>query len=81
MSDTETFEAGDQPQGLLDDWLNRRELAEELGVSVDTLARWETQRRGPVCVRVGRRVLYRRGAVRDWLLGQEKPRVRAGARA
>lgn len=57
---------------LLDDWMSRDELARELSLSVDTLSRWETRRFGPPCVRVGRKVLYRRGAVQDWLVDQEK---------
>ena len=57
--------------GLLTGWLNRPDLARELTLSVDTLQRWETRRMGPPCVRVGRKVLYRMEAVRDWLREQE----------
>ena len=57
--------------GLLTGWLNRTDLARELTLSVDTLPRWETRRMGPPCVRVGRKVLYRMEAVRDWLREQE----------
>jgi hypothetical protein len=57
--------------GLLIGWLNRTDLARELTLSVDTLQRWETRRMGPPCVRVGRKVLYRMEAVRDWLREQE----------
>ncbi len=57
--------------GLLNGWLNRAELARELALSVDPLQRWETRRMGPPCVRVGRKVLYRMEAVRDWLRDQE----------
>ena len=57
--------------GLLTGWLDRTELARELTLSVDTLQRWETRRFGPPCVRVGRKVLYRMEAVRDWLQEQE----------
>ncbi len=57
--------------GLLTGWLNRSDLARELTLSVDTLQRWETRRVGPPCVRVGRKVLYRMEAVRDWLRDQE----------
>ena len=57
--------------GLLSGWLNRADLARELTLSVDTLQRWETRRMGPPCVRVGRKVLYRMEAVRDWLREQE----------
>lgn len=64
--------------GLLDGWMSRAELACELGLSTDTLARWETRRIGPPCVRIGRRIVYRRGAVREWLVGQERGPTRAG---
>jgi len=57
--------------GLLIGWLNRTDLARELTLSVDTLQRWETRRMGPPCVRVGRKVLDRMEAVRDWLREQE----------
>ena len=57
--------------GLLIGWLNRTDLARELTLSVDTLQRWETRRMGPPCVMVGRKVLYRMEAVRDWLREQE----------
>jgi hypothetical protein len=61
----------DADTGLLVGWLNRTDLARELTLSVDTLQRWETRRMGPPCVRVGRKVLYRMEAVRDWLREQE----------
>ena len=57
--------------GLLTGWLDRANLARELTLSVDTLQRWETRRMGPPCVRVGRKVLYRMEAIRDWLCEQE----------
>ena len=57
--------------GLLTGWLNRTDLARELTLSVDTLQRWESRRMGPPCVRVGRKVIYRMEAVRDWLREQE----------
>ena len=64
-------EIPDVDTGLLVGWLNRADLARELTLSVDTLQRWETRRMGPPCVRVGRKVLYRMEAVRDWLREQE----------
>ena len=63
--------APDVDTGLLTGWLNRTDLARELTLSVDTLQRWETWRMGPPCVRVGRKVLYRMEAVRDWLREQD----------
>ncbi len=64
--------------GLLTGWLNRTDLARELTLSVDTLQRWETRRMGPPCVRVGRKVLYRMEAVRDWLREQEARKAGVG---
>lgn len=61
----------EKPGSVLEDWMSRAELATELGLTADTLARWETRRIGPPCVRIGRRVIYRRDAVRDWLVQQE----------
>lgn len=52
-----TTQAKPEAPGLLDDWLTRKQLAEQLEVSVDTLSRWETMRKGPPCVLAGRRVL------------------------
>lgn len=57
---------------LLDGWLTRARVAEEIGVSVDTLQRWETARIGPPCVRIGRKVLYRADAFREWLISRER---------
>ncbi len=66
---------------LLSGWIGRKDLAEALGVTVDTLGRWEARRFGPPCVRAGRKVLYRRRAVPDWLAAQEMPRAtKAGGR-
>lgn len=66
---------------LLSGWISRKDLADELNVTVDTLGRWEARRFGPPCVRAGRMVLYRRRAVQDWLTAQELPRARtAGGR-
>lgn len=71
-------ESLDQPEeqsdGVLDDWISRAGLAKELGVSVDTLGRWETRRMGPPCIRLGRRVYYRKDAVRQWLRERETKR-------
>ncbi|AMY71298.1 helix-turn-helix domain-containing protein [Frigidibacter mobilis] len=66
---------------LLSGWITRKDLAQALRVTVDTLGRWEARRVGPPCVRAGRMVLYRRRAVQDWLAAQEMPRAKvAGGR-
>ena len=72
-----------RPRTLMSGWISRLDLATELGLSVDTLRRWEAQRTGPLCVRAGRKVYYRRAAVEDWLEEQEQNaprRRRAGGR-
>ena len=60
-------------------WLSRAQVAAEIGVSVDTLQRWETRRIGPPCVRIGRKVLYRAEAFREWLISRERGPVAAKA--
>ena len=74
--ETETASAA-----LLSGWISRKDLADALCVTVDTLGRWEARRFGPPCVRAGRMVLYRRRVVQDWLAAQEMPRAKvAGGR-
>lgn len=61
-----------EPLNLLADWISREQLAGELGITSDTLARWEARRQGPPCTRIGRKALYRRIAVQDWIRAQEQ---------
>ena len=79
------IETGTSPRSpnshLLSGWISRLDLALELGVTVETLRRWEKLRFGPPCVRAGRKVYYRRDGVQDWLQQQEVPVPRrAGGR-
>ena len=39
---------------ILAGWVSRADLARELGLTEDTLRRWEDRRTGPACVRAGR---------------------------
>lgn len=64
--------AGPEAPNLLADWISREQLARELGLTPDTLARWEARRQGPPCTRIGRKTLYRRLAVQDWVRSQEQ---------
>lgn len=63
-----------QPLNLLADWISRDQLAGELGIASDTLARWESRHEGPPCTRIGRKVFYRRGSVEAWIRAQEQVR-------
>jgi hypothetical protein len=58
-------------RGLLGGWISRTDLALQLGVSEDTLRRWDILRSGPPCIRAGRKVFYRRATVLEWLDEQE----------
>ena len=64
----------EQPLNLLADWISREQLAGVLGLASDTLARWEARQFGPPCTRIGRKVLYRRVSVQDWISAQEQGR-------
>ena len=72
MPDTMTRDRGTAPLNLLADWIGRDQLAQELRITADTLARWEARREGPPCMRVGRKVFYRRTSVEQWLLSREQ---------
>lgn len=48
-------------------YLTREQLAEKLGVTTDTIARWSTQGIGPDLIKVGRKVFYSEEAIREWL--------------
>lgn len=72
MSETITLEDRAATQDLLAGWVSRDQLAQELMITADTLSRWEARREGPPCMRVGRKVFYRRSSVEDWLLSREQ---------
>lgn len=65
-------EAAHEPLNLLADWISRAQLARELGLTSDTLARWEARRQGPPCTRIGRKTFYRQASVQDWIRAQEQ---------
>lgn len=65
----------DPSEPLLSDWMGRSELADVLEVSEETLRRWQAQGIGPPLAKLGRRVLYRREAVRQWMVSREMGRV------
>jgi predicted DNA-binding transcriptional regulator AlpA len=61
-----------------DPLLHEDEAAVELHRHSRTLKRWRDLGEGPAYVRIGREVLYRRSAIRQWLLARE---VQPGAAA
>lgn len=50
-----------------DTLISAEDLPQYIGVARQTLARWRTEGFGPPFVKLGHRVLYRTGAVRNWL--------------
>ena len=59
---------------LFEGLVTRDDLARHLGISTDTLARWEGRGTGPTSIKVGRRVLYRAATVNAWLRSLERPK-------
>ncbi len=57
---------------LLTDYLTPAELAVELGVCARTIERWHRLREAPPRTKVGKRVLYRRESVAEWLRSCEQ---------
>jgi hypothetical protein len=64
---------------ILDDYVTPKELARELGINPITLVRWHMARIGPPRTKMGRRVLYRRVSVQEWLVAQEQEQLTPAA--
>jgi hypothetical protein len=58
-------------EDLLNEYLTKAELAAQLKRSIRSIDRWRLSGDGPPCVRIGRRSLFRRQAVLEWLRGLE----------
>jgi len=58
-------------QNILNEYLTKAELASQLHRSVRSVDRWALTGDGPPYVRIGRRTLYRRAAVVEWLRALE----------
>ncbi len=52
---------------MADQLLGPNEVAEYLGVPVNTLYQWRSHRTGPPAIRVGRHLRYRASALERWL--------------
>ena len=57
---------------LLAQYITLTECAAELGIDKRTLERWHRLREAPPRTKLGKRVLYRRDAVAEWLRSREK---------
>lgn len=70
-SEDQRHGASDNQASVLADWISREDLAVELGLSLQTLKRWAMRREGPPWMKVGRKVLYNRDSVKEWLRSRE----------
>lgn len=71
-NDRDTQQHGGEKVQLLAGWLTRGEVAAAVGVTTDTLQRWQSRRIGPPQVRFGRKVFYRADAFREWMISRER---------
>jgi hypothetical protein len=55
---------------VLAGYMTAEELAAELDMAVITLALWRMRQKGPPYVKVGRKILYSRTTVKDWIASQ-----------
>lgn len=53
-------------------FLSEQEVAEELGISVQTARKWRSIRRGPPFVKFGSRVAYPREDLEQWIAAQPR---------
>jgi hypothetical protein len=60
------------PPTVLEGYMTEAQLAEQLGRSVRTLARWRSLDEGPPVTRIGREILYRKSSVAAWLASLEQ---------
>jgi predicted DNA-binding transcriptional regulator AlpA len=68
----------DRLSSILAGYLTQKDLAQALGVSERTIARWHHFREGPPRVEFGRKVFYRLESVSAWIASRERPEPRAG---
>ncbi|WP_423961759.1 helix-turn-helix transcriptional regulator [Candidatus Binatus sp.] len=71
-------EESDRLSSILAGYLTQKDLAQALGVSERTIARWHHFREGPPRVEFGRKVFYRLESVSAWIASCERPEPRAG---
>ena len=59
-------------ENLLVEFLTQEEAAAELQVCERTLDRWRRLDEGPPITKLGRRILYRRSSLQEWLRARER---------
>ncbi|MFF3568250.1 helix-turn-helix transcriptional regulator [Nocardia jiangxiensis] len=64
-----------------EDWLTTAELAHEYKLTVGTLRYWRHIGYGPASFALGRKIVYRRTDVEEWIADQEQRTRRGGTTA
>jgi excisionase family DNA binding protein len=72
MQTSGSLGAFERASTVLAEYMTPEELASELGICKRTLDRWHSGRTGPPRINVGRKPLYRRSAVAEWLRSRER---------
>jgi hypothetical protein len=62
---------------VLTGYMTAEELAGELDMAVITLALWRMRQKGPPNVALGRKILYSRTTVKDWIASQVRKPLQA----
>lgn len=57
---------------ILEGYMTTEECASELKIDKRTLERWHRLREAPPRTKIGKKVIYRRAAVADWLRSREQ---------
>ena len=65
---------------VLAGYMTIQQLAAELDMAVITLATWRMRQKGPPYVKVGRKILYSRTTVKDWIASQVHTPLQATCR-
>jgi hypothetical protein len=61
----------DNSSKFFPDFVNPDQLAQRLGISKRTLARWHARRIGPPRCTIGKTILYRIASIQEWLSANE----------
>ena len=62
---------------VLAGYMTPEELAAELDMAVITLTLWRMRQKGPPYVKVGRKILYSRTTVKEWIASQVRKPLQA----
>lgn len=73
LSSSVSFVPPDQPvfEFLGEEFVNEIAVAKMLGKSLRTIKGYRFKRTGPPFIQIGQKILYRKSAVKDWLLKHE----------